>query len=77
MAGQGGADRKRERTIVSFQTEEKRRNGWPSPWVAETARQNALMCTHQVAKVPAPSRRGPTCLLFSCRTQLLCDRCVT
>lgn len=23
MAGQGGADRKRERTIVSFQTEEK------------------------------------------------------
>lgn len=26
--------------------------------------------SQQVAKVPAPSRHGPTCLLFSCRTQL-------
>ena len=70
MAGQGGADRKRERTIVSFQTEEKRRNGWPSPWVAETARQDALMCTQQVAKVPVPPDVAPPRLLFSPRTQL-------
>lgn len=30
------------------------------PLVAETARQNALMCTQQVTKVPAPYRRGPS-----------------